>query len=131
MQKKLRQPNFPQKLASLDPPVSSVVDEKASSTAAENKYTVTIPTSQSLSSRPSSSGGMSKPQNELETKFHQTEHGGRVEIKSPEKRQLQISIHPHDRHSTDSLCDNIDSLALWISPIIFICFNVIYWMTYF
>ena len=131
MQKKLRQPNFPQKLASLDPPVSSVVDEKASPTAAESKYTVTIPTSQSLSSRPSSSGGMSKPQNELETKFHQTEHGGRVEIKSPEKRQLQISIHPHDRHSTDSLCDNIDSLALWISPIIFICFNVIYWMTYF
>jgi hypothetical protein len=72
-----------------------------------------------------------KNQNEIETKFQKTEEGGRVEIKSFEKRQVQISIHPHDQHSTDSLCDNIDSLALWISPVIFISFNVIYWMTYF
>jgi len=129
MQKKLRQPNFPRKLARLDPPQSLIVEEQPSPTRA-NKYI--IPDSQPSSSRPPSTSGATKQNiNELETKFHQTEEGGRVEIKSSEKRQLQISIHPHDRHSTDSLCDNIDSLALWISPIIFISFNVIYWMTYF
>lgn len=129
MQKKLRQPNFPRHLASLDPPQTRIVEEQPSPTRG-NKYVV--PDSIPGSSRPPSASGATKQNhNELETKFHQTEEGGRVEIKTTEKRQLQISIHPHDRHSTDSLCDNIDSLALWISPIIFICFNVIYWMTYF
>ena len=140
MQKRLRQPNFPRKLASLDPPRSSLVEEQqqpsSSPTTKGNKYIITDSQPPCSSRPPSSSGGGGttnkvNQQNELETKFHQTEEGGRVEIKSSEKRQLQISIHPHDRHSTDSLCDNIDSLALWISPIIFISFNVIYWMTYF
>ena len=126
MQKRLRQPNFPRKLESLDPPSSRIVEEQPSK---GTKYVLSSP--QSPSSRPSSIGGSSKNQNEVETKFHKTDEGGRVEIKGVEKRQMQITIHPHDRHSTDSLCDNIDSVALWVSPVVFICFNIIYWMTYF
>ena len=124
MQKKLRQPDFSGKLPNLQ---SRLADN--SSPTKGNKYI--LPKSKSSSPGPSSTGVTSKHNNEQETKFHQTEAGGRVEIQSPERRQLQISIHPHERHSTDSLCDNIDSLALWVSPIIFIVFNVIYWINYF
>ena len=131
MHKKMRQPNFPRKLARLDAPTANVVAGNVSPPDERGKK-YSVPSSQSPSSNPpSSTGGSNRHQNEIETKFQKTEEGGRVEIKSFEKRQVQISIHPHDQHSTDSLCDNIDSLALWISPVIFISFNVIYWMTYF
>merc|ERR1719412_3506646 len=50
MQKKLRQPNFPSKLASLDPPESRIVEDPPSPTKG-NKYIITNP--QSGSSRPS------------------------------------------------------------------------------
>ena len=125
MQKKLRQSGFPGTV----PNVESRVLEDTSSQTKGNKYV--LPQTQPSGTPPTSSDGTNRHHNEPATTFHQTEAGGRVEIKTPEKRQLQISIHPHDRHSTDSLCDNIDVLALYISPIIFILFNVIYWMTYF
>ena len=75
MQKKLRQPNFPGKLANVE---SHVPDDNSSPTKG-NKYV--LPKSQSSSPPPSSTGGTSRHQIEPETKFHQTESGGRVEIK--------------------------------------------------
>ena len=125
MQKKLRQPLFPGKLAPVDRRKST---DNPPSTK-ETRYVVAQ--SQSSSPRQSSNAGSVRNKTEIEAHFHQTESGGRVEVKTPEPKKLQISIHPHDQISTDSLCDNIDSLALYISPIIFILFNVIYWMTYF
>ena len=129
MQKKLRQPGFPTNLSSTktdnDSPASKEQNQKIRST------------SQSSSPLPSSGGGggvQKQNASEKEAHIYQTKDGSRVEVKIPspvKTSHVRIAIHPHEQHSTDSLCENIDSIALWISPLVFILFNAIYWMHYF
>ena len=129
MQKKLRQPGFPTNLSSTktdnDSPASKEQNQKIRST------------SQSSSPLPPSGGGggvQKQNASEKEAHIYQTKDGSRVEVKIPspvKTSHVRIAIHPHEQHSTDSLCENIDSIALWISPLVFILFNAIYWMHYF
>ena len=47
-------------------------------------------------------------------------------------RQIEIEVNPRaNQYRTEALCENIDMISLWISPIIFIIFSVVYWAMYF
>ena len=43
--------------------------------------------------------------------------------------QLLAIDPPVDAH-TKAICDNIDAWAMWLSPPLFIIFNVAYWFAY-
>ena len=34
-------------------------------------------------------------------------------------------------HYKECVCENIDMISLWISPILFICFSIVYWIIYY
>ena len=41
-------------------------------------------------------------------------------------RAVPDTVTPHKQ----ALCDNIDAWALWISPPVFLFFNLVYWVAY-
>ena len=43
--------------------------------------------------------------------------------------QLLAIDPPVDAH-TKAICDNIDAWAMWLSPPLFIIFNIAYWFAY-
>lgn len=40
------------------------------------------------------------------------------------------AVDPPPDARTKAICDNIDAWALWVSPPVFILFNIAYWFAY-
>ena len=48
-----------------------------------------------------------------------------------EKYKRNDNQHRNSEHYTECICENIDMISLWISPILFIIFSVVYWIVYY
>jgi len=60
---------------------------------------------------------------------------GSIEVqdnKNSEQEKKNRNFHKQDNDwYTESICENIDMISLWIAPVLFIVFNIIYWLFYF
>ena len=48
-----------------------------------------------------------------------------------ENYKRNINTHRNSEHYTECICENIDMISLWISPILFIIFSIVYWIVYY
>jgi len=78
--------------------------------------------------------GASSPQNALDEAKRITvgESGDETEAQVPIRRKKVklLAIDPPVDAHTKAICDNIDAWAMWLSPPLFIIFNVAYWFAY-
>ena len=57
-----------------------------------------------------------------------------IELKDKISRDKTAEVEAHQRanqYFTEALCENVDMISLWVSPIIFIIFSIVYWSMYF
>lgn len=78
--------------------------------------------------------GASSPQSALEEAKRMTvgESGDENEVQAPIRRKKVklLAIDPPVDAHTKAICDNIDAWAMWLSPPLFIIFNIAYWFAY-
>merc|ERR1711899_582400 len=82
-----------------------------------------------------SRAGTSSPQGVLEEAKRMTvagESGDENEVQAPIRRKKVklLAIDPPVDAHTKAICDNIDAWAMWLSPPLFIIFNIAYWFAY-
>lgn len=58
------------------------------------------------------------------------ESGDEVEITAPLRRKKLFYCEPPVDPRIKAVCDNIDAWAMWLSPPVFLIFNVAYWFAY-
>ena len=66
----------------------------------------------------------------------QLHHDGSNDIELKDKidpyKTAEIEAHQRtNQYFTEALCENVDMISLWVSPIIFIIFSIVYWSMYF
>lgn len=78
------------------------------------------------------SGGPSTPTSAgaMEEAKRMGESGEENEVQAPIRRKKMAAVDPPPDARTKAICDNIDAWALWVSPPVFILFNIAYWFAY-
>ena len=57
-----------------------------------------------------------------------------IQLKDKIDPDKTAEIDAHQRNNqyfTEALCENVDMISLWVSPMIFIIFSIVYWSMYF
>ena len=52
-------------------------------------------------------------------------------INDDEKKTIRKNKKIVSDHYTECICENIDMISLWISPLLFIIFSIVYWIVYY
>ena len=74
-----------------------------------------------------------QPQKEAKSHLYQVGQDSTdiIESNEDEKYKRVENQHRISEHYTECICENIDMISLWISPILFIIFSVVYWIVYY